>query len=210
MRAMISVLLPCIALGACAPQVPASNPGPGFGDYASYQGQQGAPLGTAPGMAADRDRTAGVQASPSHAGISDEQSFAAVTARETIETDAARRAEQAAAYEVVQPGQLPTRSGQGGPNIVAFALRTTNAVGQQVYERGYTRPARYQRACGAHASDDAAQRAFLAGGGPERNVDGMDPDGDGFACAWDPTPFRSAARAAQAAPAVVQDRPLGQ
>ena len=29
-------------------------------------------------------------------------------------------------------------------------------------------------------------------GGPERDPRGLDPDGDGFACDWDPAPFRAA------------------
>ena len=37
---------------------------------------------------------------------------------------------------------------------------------------------------------DQAQQDFLAKGGPERDRMGVDPDGDGFACAWDPRPFR--------------------
>ena len=37
-----------------------------------------------------------------------------------------------------------------------------------------------------------AQQAFLEAGGPERDRKGLDPDGDGYACAWDPTPFRAA------------------
>ena len=41
-------------------------------------------------------------------------------------------------------------------------------------------------------SDAAAQEAFLKAGGPERDRYGLDPDGDGFACRWDPTPFRAA------------------
>jgi hypothetical protein len=44
-------------------------------------------------------------------------------------------------------------------------------------------------------SDDLAQEAFLSEGGPERDRLGVDPDGDGFACRWDPTPFRRAASA---------------
>ncbi|CAN0586593.1 unnamed protein product, partial [Ectocarpus sp. 12 AP-2014] len=41
---------------------------------------------------------------------------------------------------------------------------------------------------------DQAQIAFLEAGGPEKDRNGMDPDGDGFACNWDPTPFRRAAQ----------------
>lgn len=159
----------------------------------------GAPLPTsASGL--DATRTGGLQASPGNAtpgsnpaGLSDEQSFEAVTGRETIESDAQRRAAQAAAYQVVQPTALPTRSGDGGPNIVAYALNTTNMPGQKLYSRTFGSVSKMQRSCAKYPSADAAQRAFLASGGPKRDREGMDPDGDGFACGWDPRPFRLAA-----------------
>ena len=60
-----------------------------------------------------------VNASPSNAapvilnnpGISDENSFDAVAARESIESDAARIASNRQQYEVIQPTALPTRRG---------------------------------------------------------------------------------------------------
>ena len=42
--------------------------------------------------------------------------------------------------------------------------------------------------CGRFRDADAAQRAFLAGGGPARDRYGIDPDGDGFACTGIPRP----------------------
>jgi hypothetical protein len=48
------------------------------------------------------------------------------------------------------------------------------------------------RNCAKYVSNAAAQEAFLKAGGPERDRYGLDPDGDGFACRWDPTPFRAA------------------
>lgn len=129
----------------------------------------------------------------SRIGISDEQSFDAVSARETIESDAERLARQAEAYRVIPPEPVPTRSGAGGPNIVSFALSTDNAVGEPRYSRGgIGLPGREQRACAKYSSADLAQEAFLARGGPEKDRLGVDPDGDGFACAWDPAPFRAA------------------
>lgn len=127
--------------------------------------------------------------------ISDEQDFEAVAGRETIESDAERLARQRAQYRVIEPGALPTRPGNSGPNIVAFALATTNAVGQQVYRRSSVNAEnRFARACGEYTSQDQAQAAFLEMGGPENDRKGMDPDGDGFACYWDPAPFRTARR----------------
>jgi hypothetical protein len=156
----------------------------------------GAPLSAmAPaGIGNDPYRTAGVQASPSNAtpGISDEQDFAAVSTRESIQSDAARRAQQAAQYQVVQPTALPTPPADTGPNIVAYALAAPNRVGQPWYSRFVFAGARYNRNCGGFRSADEAQQQFLARGGPERDPLGIDPDGDGFACGWDPAPFLAA------------------
>lgn len=131
-----------------------------------------------------------------HARISDEQDFQAVSGRETIESDAERIAANRQQYEVIQPTALPSRTGGSGPNIVEFALATNNAVGQQVHRRSVVlAESRFNRNCAQYTSQDLAQEAFLRAGGPERDRMGLDPDGDGFACFWDPTPFR-AARAA--------------
>lgn len=164
----------------------------------------GAPLGsplTAGGVTvADPMRTAGVQASPSNAippgmaqnAISDEQDFGAVATRESIESDAARRAQQAAQYQVVQPTALPAAPANTGPNIVEYALNAPNRKGQPWYSRFIWAGARYDRNCATYRSADEAQQAFLEAGGPERDSLGIDPDGDGFACAWDPAPFLAA------------------
>ncbi|WP_234822439.1 hypothetical protein [Palleronia aestuarii] len=133
-------------------------------------------------------------ASSRNVGISDEQSFEAVSARETIESDAQRLARQAAAYTVIRPTAVPRRSGAEGPNIVSFALSTSNRVGEPLYRRGGIGGGRGQRACARYPSPDLAQEAFLEQGGPQRDRLGLDPDGDGFACAWDPAPFRAARR----------------
>ncbi|MCH2077753.1 MAG: hypothetical protein MK180_12895 [Rhodobacteraceae bacterium] len=122
--------------------------------------------------------------------ISDEQNFDAVAGRETIESDAARIQANRQQMTVIQPTALPTRS-QSGPNIVEFALSSTNQKGESVYRRsGLSGEARALRNCSEYASADLAQQDFLRRGGPRRDRLGLDPDGDGFACAWDPAPFR--------------------
>ncbi len=127
---------------------------------------------------------------PSHSGISDEQDFAAVSARETIQSDADRIARNRAQYVVIQPTEVPQRPGNSGPNIVEYAIQTTNAPGQQLYSRSAIRLSSPEAACRRYGSTDQAQEAFLSAGGPQRDPKGLDPDGDGFACAWDPRPFR--------------------
>ena len=141
------------------------------------------------GLEASPGNAAPVLAQPSGA-ISDEQDFGAVSARETIESDAARLAQAAASYQVVAPTALPDAPQDTGPNIVQYALSAPNRLGQEYYSRfALSGQGRYRRNCGDYRNPDEAQRDFLARGGPERDPRGIDPDGDGFACAWDPAPF---------------------
>jgi hypothetical protein len=124
--------------------------------------------------------------------ISDEQDFAAVSQRETIESDKQRIDRNRAQYQIDQPTALPQRVGNTGPNIVQYALSSRNPRGTQVYRRGGLRLTSYNAACARYASPDLAQQAFLNAGGPVRDSKGLDPDGDGYACSWDPAPFRTA------------------
>ena len=130
-----------------------------------------------------------------NAGISDEQNFDAVAARETIESDAERLARMQAERVEVAPTALPTRSGDT-PSIVAFALDTTHPVGTRLYTRNPLNRGRQAEACRAFRAPDLAQEWFLANGGPARDRRALDPDGDGFACDWNPEIYRAAARSA--------------
>lgn len=123
-------------------------------------------------------------------GISDEQDFGAVSSRETIESDKERIARNRAQYTVIQPTAVPERTADTGPNLVQYALSTTHNPGTQMYSRSSIRLTDPNVACARFTSSDFAQQAFLTAGGPQRDRKGLDPDGDGFACAWDPRPFR--------------------
>lgn len=143
-------------------------------------------------------------------GMSDEQDFDAVAARETIQSDAQRIAENRANYQQVQPVALPERPAGSDTVVIDFALRTSNPVGQKMYDRrGSLSQSRFARACGRYGSQDAAQEDFLRAGGPERDPKYLDPDGDGFACFWDPAPFRLARQGAVAAPVAREVVPGG-
>ena len=143
-----------------------------------------------------------VHASPSNpapeavigsSGISQENNFDAVGAQRSIESDAAKIAQNRAQYKVIQAEALPKRTGGEGPNIVEYALTTKHPRGTQVYRRiGVNLEGKAERNCAKYASPDRAQSEFLSKGGPQRDKLGLDPDGDGFACAWDPGPFRKA------------------
>lgn len=133
------------------------------------------------------------QAVSNSAGLSDENSFQAVSAERDIQADAALIAQNRANYQLITPTDLPPRPDSDAPNIVEYALRTTNPVGTQLYDRSnFNAASRYARACASFPSADRAQEEFLASGGPQKDRKGMDPDGDGFACTWDPAPFRAA------------------
>ncbi|WP_050603036.1 excalibur calcium-binding domain-containing protein [Ruegeria sp. 6PALISEP08] len=139
--------------------------------------------------------SAGVSTAPAsnNGAISDEQDFAAVSERRSIESDAARIEQNRQTYDVVAPTAVPERSAGGQPNIVQYALSTSNPVGTQLYSRaGFNLQAKAQRNCAQFPSPDQAQIEFLSNGGPQRDRKGLDPDGDGYACGWDPSPFRSA------------------
>jgi hypothetical protein len=129
---------------------------------------------------------------PQPQGVSDEQDFQAVSGRETIESDKRRIECNRERYQVDQPGTVPQRQGDSGPNIAQYALSTSHAPGTQVYKRSGLSMTNPQRACAKFPSPDKAQEDFLRAGGPQRDRKGLDPDGDGFACDWDPRPFRAA------------------
>ncbi|WP_299928051.1 hypothetical protein [uncultured Pelagimonas sp.] len=167
---------------------------------------QATPLDSAETDAAQRAAStnsgvAPVNASPANAtpavvrnsdGISGENDFDAVAAQRDIQADAALIAQNRAQYTLIAPTDLPKRPGSNAPNIVEYALRTDNPVGTSLYKRSSFRAeAKFNKACGAFASADLAQEAFLAQGGPQKDRKGMDPDGDGFACDWNPSPFRA-------------------
>jgi hypothetical protein len=165
-----------LALAACSTAVPDSGAGV-----------------TASTLAAEADAAVADGAPVTAVTISDEQDFQAVSGRETIESDAARIAANRTQYQIIEPSELPERSGNNQALVVQYALATNNPVGASLYRRsGVGGQARHQRACNKYSRADEAQAAFLGRGGPKRDPMGLDPDGDGFACSWDPTPFRLA------------------
>lgn len=133
-----------------------------------------------------------VQSDVSAGTISNEQDFDAVATEQTVESDAERIAENRAKYIVIDVQALPLRT-DNLSNVVEYAIRTKNPFGVQLYSRfGTELKILSFGGCGKYSSTDAAQQAFLSRGGPERDILGLDPDGDGFACGWDPRSFRVA------------------
>lgn len=93
----------------------------------------------------------------------------------------------------IAPAAVPARpAGDSYVNPVEFALATSHPVGQAVYPR--SGGSVNALACSGYRSPIAAQEAFLGAGGPQSDRLGLDADGDGYACDWDPTPYRDATR----------------
>lgn len=94
----------------------------------------------------------------------------------------------------VAASELPvTKSGPYAgttPVLVRYAFEADHQIGESVYPRGSGSAATAARVCATFPDVNAAQTAFLASGGPARDPQKMDPDGDGFVCGWDPAPFR--------------------
>lgn len=68
---------------------------------------------------------------------------------------------------------------------VSYLGRTTStAYGKALYDRTTASPFSKDKNCGDFPSAAAAQKYFLASGGPSRDPHGLDRDGDGFACEW--------------------------
>ncbi len=188
--------------GAPAPAAPVAQPGftPG-GAAAAIDRADGRVVAADP-LAANGARPRGNaptgikeesgEMQPRNTGISDEQDFNAVSQRETIESDKARIDRNRAEYTVIAPGALPQRPGESGPNIVQYAIATTHPPGTQMHKRSSFGVRDPRIACAKFPSPDLAQEAFLAKGGPEKDRLGLDTDGDGYACLWDPRPFRTA------------------
>ncbi len=104
----------------------------------------------------------------------------------------AERRRQAARDQLVIVQPEAVQQVDPNANVVQFARSTQHPVGTKVYNRPAFRD-RVQSAsvCRRFSSNDEAQRQFLANGGPSTDRYNLDPDGDGFACDFDPTTYRS-------------------
>ena len=76
------------------------------------------------------------------------------------------------------------------PVLVRYAFAARHAPGTAVWKRPDASAATAARACAIWPSAERAQLAFLGFGGPDADPRGMDPDGDGFVCGWNPAPYR--------------------
>jgi hypothetical protein len=158
--------------------------GVGFGSYGLYQQQQ---------AYLERANLAAPQPAPTAVASLEPASNQGQPFDVAMASNAITSAPLSATGEVTMAAAMPaTTSVPSTANIAAFALSTSHPVGQQMYRRTGANLRSATRACGNFPSDTLAQEAFLEGGGPERDRLGVDPDGDGYACQWDPAAFRLA------------------
>ncbi len=98
-----------------------------------------------------------------------------------------------AATVAPQPSAPAASAPAASSDIGKYAVANTHPVGTKKYARGgFLSRLMKTNKCDSYSSPNAAQSAFLAQGGPENDPLGLDPDGDGYACAWDPAPYRRA------------------
>ncbi len=174
-------------------------PGGGYG----VSGYGATPVTSPAGLAA-QGQTAPPIAPPTAAPIAPPtggtigaDALAALQATAPASTAPATGPAPGAPLDAMTPAAIPAVSGAAaggstGPNLAAYALAATNAPGQAVYPRGGIKLVSSARACAKFVSPDLAQMAFLERGGPQKDPRNLDPDGDGFACGWDPRPFQTA------------------
>ena len=75
-------------------------------------------------------------------------------------------------------------------NVAKFARDTKNKKGEKIFNRVSFSIYDNWNECSKFNTKDEAQRKFLKDGGPYKDRFNLDPDGDGFACDWDPEIYR--------------------
>lgn len=104
-------------------------------------------------------------------------------AGEPTETLWKRQATTGDARELMMvEAELGSRAQLADPSGRYLGSRTAAGVGLVTYPR--SAPVTGTRNCADFPSAAAAQRTFLAEGGPAVDPDGLDRDGDGNACGW--------------------------
>ena len=134
-----------------------------------------------------------MRAAESGDGISNAQDFDDVSVRMSIRSDAEHLKQLKSERVVFLPLPLPEAPEAGG--VAEYALITDHPRGTPVHDRLTFGSTQFLAAkCSRYFDAHEAQRAFLSSGGPGRDRMGLDPDGDGYACNWDPGLFRSMLR----------------
>lgn len=192
----VLLVIPALMLAGCDAQGPNLSAGVGFGDYQTYLAEREAALrGTAPAPVAPASASPVPNASvgaiqPAPISVAPIAPAPADGAPLSAIPGLTSSTAPVPAPVAISPAATPPATA-AAPNLAAYALQAQNRLGQPVWPRGVLALTNHDRACARFVSSDQAQMDFLRRGGPERDPRNLDPDGDGFACAWDPTPFQS-------------------
>ncbi len=145
-------------------------------------------LGTPVPVVPDEQR-AGIGIDPNDQSI-DLNQFSQEEQKRQREEDARRIAEARSQLVVVQPEAI--QQVDDSANVAKYARATTHTIGTKLHRRpAFASKSNSLRTCLKFATAEEAQRRFLATGGPTTDQFNLDPDGDGFACGFDPQPYRS-------------------
>ena len=106
--------------------------------------------------------------------------------------EAAEKLESARKQRILIETETPSHRADT-VNIAAFARSTINKKGESIYARRSFQTFDNWTECAFFDTNENAQRFFLRTGGPKLDLKNLDPDGDGFACAWDPAIYRQLA-----------------
>ena len=111
--------------------------------------------------------------------------------QQTIEKNEAKKVllEARQKRTVIEPNNIEELSQNSSVNIALYAIQTFNEVGERIFNRIPTKKNK-TNSCRRFLSPDDAQRFFLENNGPKNDFWDLDPDGDGFACAWSPESYR--------------------
>ncbi|MEM7441186.1 MAG: hypothetical protein AAF393_16440 [Pseudomonadota bacterium] len=184
MRVAIGVLC-VLALGACQPR----SPDDGSQFYTNVSADPSALQREETRLA---DAEAGIPTGPQQPAATETAAASQPVATQTAgAVDTSKPTPQTAANTIPERPNPPPADPN---NIAAYAIAQTHPVGTKKYKRsviGISNCRRYRD------NPDAAQREFLKAGGPEKDPKRLDRDGDGYACDWDPEPFRRLLRASQ-------------
>lgn len=176
-RWLVAMALVVSGLAACAPDVPDSAPKPVKPKPAPVRAVPADPV--APGA-------------PVSGSASGDASDLAAEVRKAL--DLPEPVTQAAPLSSTPSASADLPSGVTDVN--SFAMQAGNPLGQTLYARPAAARTEFYKSCARYPSQDAAQSDFLKSGGPQADPNGLDPDGDGYACFWDPAQVRR--QAAQA------------
>jgi hypothetical protein len=186
-----------MAVSACAAPPNDVAQGVGFGDYQDYQARRDsvvipAPQTVRPPSEGLSEPFAAMPPTPAAQGSG--RDIAGMAAAAIDEAEFGPPVAPSGDDFVAPP--LPEGIQVVGANVAAFALSTSHPVGERVWSRFSLRLGRPEVSCADFRTTDLAQDWFLTNGGPERDPAGLDRNGDGYACNWDPERYRAQAREA--------------